>query len=100
MNLRHEYNRIGHLLNGGLEKTKEEAGHWADKGTKQANELTRRVRDQVDTGTRNIVSVEESIVQHMRENPALYLFAAALLIGTLIAKLVLESRQTARAPLL
>ncbi len=100
MNLRHEFNRIGHLFNGGLEKTKEEAGHWADKGTRQANELTRRVRDRVDTGTRNIMSVEESIVQHVRENPALYVFAAALLIGALVAKLVLESRRTDRAPLL
>jgi len=100
MNLRHEFNRVGHLFNGGLEKTKEEAGHWADKGTKKADELSRRVRDKVDTGTRSVVSLEESIVQHMRENPALYVFAAALLIGALVAKLVLESRQTSRAPLL
>ncbi len=100
MNIRHEFNRIGHLFNGGLEKTKHEAGHWADKGTKQANELSRRVRDQVDSGKRSVISVEESIVQHMRENPALYVFAAALLIGALIAKLVLESRHTSRAPLL
>ncbi len=100
MNIRHEFNRIGHLFNGGLEKTKQEAGHWADKGTQQANELSRRVRDQVDSGKRSVISVEESIVQHMRENPALYVFAAALLIGALIAKLVLESRHTSRAPLL
>ncbi len=100
MNLRHEFNRIGHLFNGGVEKTKHEAGHWADQGAKRANELSRRVRDQVDTGTRNVVSAEEAIVRHVRENPALYAFAAALLIGALIAKLVMESRRTERAPLL
>ncbi len=100
MNIRDEFNRVGHLFNGGLEKTKEEAGHWADEGTKRANELSRRVRDQVGTGTRRVMSVEESIVQHARENPALYIFAAALLIGALVAKLVLESRRTSRAPLL
>ena len=100
MSLRHEFNRIGHLFNGGLEKTQHTAGHWADQGAERANELSRRVRGQVDAGTRNIVGVEEAIVRHVRENPALYAFGAALLIGALIAKLVLESRRTASAPLL
>ena len=51
-------------------------------------------------GDAELMSVEESIVRHVRENPALYVFAAALLIGVLIAKLVLEARRTADAPLL
>jgi hypothetical protein len=100
MNLKNEFNRIGHLFNGGLAKAQHEAGHWAEKGTKEANALSRRVRDRVDTGTRELVSMEESIVRHVRENPALYLCAAALLMGALVAKLVLESRRASRAPLL
>jgi hypothetical protein len=100
MDIRHEFNRIGHLFNDGVEKTQKKAGHWAGKGTKRANELSRRMRDQLDTGTRNAVSVEESMVRHMRENPALYIIGAALLIGALIAKLILESRQNSETPLL
>ena len=100
MSLKHEFNRIGHLFNGGVEKTQKHAAHWADEGTKKANDLSRRVRDRVDTGTRNIVSVEESIVRHVRENPALYAFGAALLIGALVARLVMEARRTPQAPLL
>jgi adenylate kinase len=91
---------MGHLFNGGAEKTQKEAGQLLDKGAKGAKELSRRVRDRIDTGTRDVVSVEESLVRHVRENPALYAFAAALLIGALIAKLILESRRTPQAPLL
>jgi hypothetical protein len=100
MNLRNEFNRVGHLFNGGVTKTQHEASDWAEKGSKQANELSRRVRRRVETGTRELAGVEESVVRHVRENPALYVFAAALLIGALIAKLLLESRRTERAPLL
>lgn len=100
MSLKHEFNRIGHLFNGGLEKTQHTAGHWADQGTKRANELSRRARGRVDAGTRSILTVEEAVVRHARENPALYAFGAALLIGALIAKLVMEARRTAQAPLL
>ena len=100
MNLRNEFNRIGHLFNGGVAKTQHEAGQLVDKGAKRANQLARTARKRMDTGTRNIVSVEESLVQHVRENPALYAFAVAVLIGALIAKLVMESRRTPRAPIL
>jgi hypothetical protein len=54
----------------------------------------------MDTGTRTLVTAEEAIVRHVRENPALYLIGTALVIGALIAKLIIESRQTAQAPLL
>jgi hypothetical protein len=95
---------MGHLFNGGVAKTQHEAGHWAEKGAKQANELSRRVRCRVkggvDGGRRELVSMEEAIVRHARENPALYVIGAALLIGALIAKLLLESRRTSPPPLL
>jgi hypothetical protein len=100
MNLRNEFNRIGHLFNGGVEKTQKVTGDWADMGAKQATGVARRVRAQVGTGTRGFVTAEESIVRHVRENPALYLIGAALLIGALIAKLIIESRETRQAPLL
>lgn len=93
MSLRHEFNRIAHLLDGGLEKAEERAG----KGTA---ELTRRVREQVDTGRRTVITAEEALVRHMRENPAIYVLGAALLIGVLIARLVLEASREPRAPLL
>jgi sensor c-di-GMP phosphodiesterase-like protein len=83
-----------------MEKTQKQAVHWADEGAKRANKVSRRMRDQLDAGTRNAVSVEESMVRHMRENPALYVIGAALLIGALIAKLILESRQNSETPLL
>jgi hypothetical protein len=98
MNLRNEFNRIGHLFNDGVEKTQRVTEDWKEEGAKRATDAARRVRDQVDV--RNLVSAEEKIVQHVRENPALYLMAAALLIGALIAKLILESRQARHAPLL
>ncbi len=100
MSLKHEFNRIGHLFNGGIVKTQREAGHWAEKGAKHANHLSRQARNRVKTGTRNLVSVEESIARHMQENPALYVFAAALLLGVLIAKLAMESRRVPQPPLL
>ncbi len=101
MNLKNEFNRIGHVFNGGAEKTEHRATQWMDIGAKRANELSERLRERVGTGTRNIVGIEEAIVRHVRENPALYLFGAALLIGALIGKLVLESRRPeTSAPLL
>lgn len=99
MNLRHEFNRIGHLFDDGIEKTQKAAGDWVDKPAKQAGRMARRVRDQVDM--RSLVTVEERIVRHVRENPALYLMGAALVIGALLAKLIMESsRETRQAPLL
>jgi hypothetical protein len=58
------------------------------------------VREQVDVGRRNVITAEEAIVRHVRENPLLYAVGAAVLIGVVIARLILESRQTPRAPLL
>ena len=98
MNLKHEFNRIGHLFNDGVEKTHKVTEDWVDKQSRQAAGAARRVRDQVDM--RSLVSAEERIVRHVRENPALYLMGAALVIGALIAKLILESRETRQAPLL
>jgi hypothetical protein len=101
MNLRNEFNRIGHIFTDGVEKTHKAAGALADEGAKRANGLARRVQDRADV--RALVTTEERIVRHVRENPALYLMGAALLIGALIAKLILEARQSPQdrpAPLL
>ena len=101
MNLRNEFNRIGHLFHDGVDKTQKASEDWADKRTKQAAGMAHRVRDQVDL--RRFVSAEEAIVKHVRENPALYLMGAALVIGALIAKLIIESRESRdsrHAPLL
>jgi hypothetical protein len=98
MNPRGQFNRIGNLFNDGAERTQEETGHWADEGAKRARAAARRVRDQVDAGTRNVASVEEAIVRHMRENPVAYFLAVALVIVGLIARLMLESRRTRRTP--
>jgi hypothetical protein len=100
MSLKHEFNRIGHLFDGGVEKAGKQAGHFAQQGARRATEFSRRMRQQADTGARNVVTLEESIVGHMRENPALYILGASLLIGLLVARLILETRQTSRAPLL
>ena len=97
MNLKHEFNRIGHLVNGGVEKTQEAAGTWMEK---QGNGMARRLRDQVDTQAKRLLTVEEKIVQHVRENPALYIFSIALVIGALTVKLIMEPRQTRRVPVL
>jgi len=93
MSIRHEFNRIAHLFDGGLENAEKQAG----KGTA---ELTRRVREHVDTGRRNVITAEEAIVRHVRENPVLYVLGAAVLIGVLIARLILEARHEPRVPLL
>jgi hypothetical protein len=93
MSLRHEFNRIAHLFDGGLEKAEKQAGPYTAG-------LSRRMREQVDTGRRSVITAEEAIVRHVRENPALYVLAAALLIGVLIARLVLEASREPRVPLL
>ncbi|MGA3169492.1 MAG: hypothetical protein ABSE62_00615 [Chthoniobacteraceae bacterium] len=100
MNLRKEFNRIGHLFDDGLGKTQKKAGALLDKPSKQAAAMTRRMQDQVAAGGRNVVSAEEMAVRHMRENPALYLICAALIVGVLAAKLIIELRDFRRAPLL
>ena len=71
-----------------------------DEATGRATKAAHRVRSQVDSGTRNIVSVEEALVRHVRDNPALYAIGVSLLLGALIAKLVLESRRDRQIPLL
>jgi hypothetical protein len=104
MSLKHEFNRIGHLFNGGVEKAEKHAGRFlqqkAQQSATRATELSRRMRRQVDTGARSAIAMEESIVRHIRQNPALYVMGAALLVGLIIARLILEARQTSRAPLL
>jgi len=96
MNLKHEFNRIGHLVNDGVEKTSRATGTWMDT---RAAGMAKQVRNQVDAQTRSLVTVEEKIVRHVRENPRLYLVGIALVIGALIAKLFMESRQTSSTPL-
>jgi hypothetical protein len=93
MSLKHEFNRIAHLFDDGLETVEKQARTGAAG-------LTRRVREQVDSGRRNVITVEEAIVRHIRENPALYILGAALLAGVLIARLFLEASRKPRAPLL
>jgi sensor c-di-GMP phosphodiesterase-like protein len=100
MNLRNEFNRVGHIFHNGKGKTQQVTEDWAEKQSRQATATARRVREQIDTGTRSLVTAEEAIVHHVRENPALYLIGTALVIGVLIAKLIIESRQTRTAPLL
>ena len=98
MNLRNEFNRVGHLFHNGGEKTQKASEEWMDRGAKEAAAVAQRVRDRIDT--RRLVSAEEAIIGHIRENPALYLVGAALLFGALIAKLIIEARESRRAPLL
>ena len=45
MNLKHEFNRIGHLFTNGVEKTQKMTGDWAGEQTHQATEMARRVRE-------------------------------------------------------
>jgi hypothetical protein len=97
MNLRNEFNRIGHLLHNGVGTTEKKAQTLAGKGTQQAAALVRRVRDQIDT--EKLATTEEAIVRHVRQNPALYLMAAALIIGALVAKLLMGSRRDFEPPL-
>jgi len=84
-------------VNGGAEKAQKAAGTWAEK---KGNGMARRVRDQMDTQTCSLLTAEEKIVQHVRENPGLYVIAIALVIGALLAKLIIEARETRQAPLL
>ena len=98
MKLRREFNRIGHLFNDGVEKTQKATGDWVDQRVKRATGTARRVRNQANS--RSLASAEERIVRHVREFPALYLIGVAVVIGVVIAKLILESRETRRAPLL
>jgi len=100
MNLKRDFNRIGHLFNDGVETTRKQTADWVQTGSDRASRLARRVRGRVDSGARNAVTIEESIVSHIRENPALYILGGALLITILIAKLLREARQSRNAPLL
>jgi hypothetical protein len=97
MNLKHEFNRISHLFHNGVENSRQAATDFTEQQAKRA----RHVRRQVDAGARSLVSAEEAMVRHVRENPALYLVGAAIIIGALIAKLLIESSQRAKdAPLM
>jgi len=89
MNLKHQFNRIGHLFDGGCEKSQAVAEAWAGKGIKRAR-----------TDLEKLVGNEEKMIRHMRANSTLYLVVAALIAGALIAKLLLESRDARQAPLL
>jgi hypothetical protein len=103
MNLKREFNRIEHLLNGGLENTRKQAGKLVDQGAKRANETARRVRAQAETGARSAMDYEEAFLRHVRANTTLYAIGGALVIGLLVAKVVREirqSRELERAPLL
>jgi|SRR5271166_3716940 len=103
MNLKREFNRIEHLLNDGIEKTRKEAGQLVERGSKRANEAARRARTQVDVGARTVADYEQAFVRHMRDHSTLYLVGGALLIGLLVAKLVREMRashEIETAPLL
>ena len=98
MNIRHEFNRIGHLFTNGVEKTQKTAAEWVDERARQTNGMARRMRERVDL--HKLVTTEDRIVRHLRENSTLYLVGAAVLLGALIAKRVMESREAPRAPLL
>ena len=100
MNLKHEFNRIGHLVNGGLEKTQKETEQWVEKGSKQADAMAKQVRKQVDAGAKEIASMEEALVQHVRDNPAIYVISIAVVVGVLIAKLLIEGSRRRDTPLL
>ncbi|HEX4084161.1 MAG TPA: hypothetical protein VHY22_04560 [Chthoniobacteraceae bacterium] len=96
MNLRYEFNRLSHLFHNGVETSQQTASDWSEKPAIAA----RRAREKMDTGARSLVSAEEAMVRHVRRNPALYLIGAALIIGALIAKLLIEARDSRNAPLM
>ncbi len=100
MNLRYEFNRIGHLFNDGVGKTQKLTGDWLQSPARRAERMARQLRSRADSGRRSIVSAEDRFARHMREYPAIYLMGAALIVGALIAKLVFEARERPQAPLL
>ena len=69
-----------------------------DKGLRQGRALADRVRRQADF--RKVVTAEEALVRHVRENPALYLIGASLIIGALLANVLIQRRALRHAPLL
>jgi hypothetical protein len=102
MNLRNEFNRLGHILHNGVDKTQQATEGLTGRGARQARGMAKRMRNQVDL--RSLATTEEKLVQHVRDNPALYLIGAALIIGALVAKLLLQSSahldESRRIPLL
>ena len=100
MRLKHEFNRITHLFSDGVHNSEKKTNHWFQKGTCGASAIDRRLREQARASQRNLMTAEEAVVRHVRANPSLYLIGAAVLVGVLIARLVLEAQRTPRAPLL
>jgi hypothetical protein len=98
MNLENQFNRIGHLFQNGVEKTRKAPEAWIEQGLKQSKDLAGRVRRQ--PGVRNALTAEQALVRHVREYPALYLVGAAMVIGALAAKMLLQHRAMRRAVLL
>jgi hypothetical protein len=94
MNLKREFNRIEHLLDSSLEKTRKETGHWVDESVKRANQAARRARHTADAGASAAVDYERAIARHARNNSTLYLVGGVLLIGLILVKVVREIRHS------
>lgn len=101
MNLKHEINRLAHLFNDGVEQAQTATEEWGGHAKIAARETAARARHGLRTGRKTLMSGEEMVLDHVRSNRNLYIFAALILVAAAVSKLLIASREEVpHAPLL
>lgn len=86
MNLKHEINRLSDYFSDGVEKVQTATTDMSGKVRSQACDVTDKALATLRGSTDSLFSAEENLLNHIRKNPAIYIFTGLLLVGAIILK--------------
>jgi hypothetical protein len=96
MNLKKEFNRLSDYFTSGTDKMGTMTEEMSEKMRSHASHLSERAREGLRQSKDSLMSTEDMLVEHMRQNSMLYIITGLLLVLAIVAKL---THYTARRPM-
>ncbi|GEM_PF-2935674 len=96
MNLKKEFNRLSGLFGDSVDKVQNFTDDFGEKLRDETDALTRRARRGYMQGRDSLISTEELMARHLKENSTLYLIAGMTLLGLFILRMWTSYRMPMR----
>src|SRR5437867_3123739 len=87
MNLKKEFNRLSGYFASGTGRMGTMTEEMGERMRSQASHLGERTREGLRHGKESLMSTEEMLAEHMRQNSLLYIVTGLLLVAAIVAKL-------------
>ena|SRR5437764_850202 len=98
MNLKKEFNRLSDYFSGSMNHMQTTTEDLGSKMRDRASYYGERTRDGLRSSKDSLMSMEDMMMRHVRENPLLYILTGLLLVGAIIAKMTLYTEHRPMRP--